>query len=84
MYGRVVVDYRPEKINPYCTRIIVGVDRVNYMGDCGTTTVYLTTAKIILNRIVSTPNGKFMTIDIKYFYLNTLDRVKDSHEEQEF
>ena len=65
MYGRVVVDYRPEKINPYCTRIIVGVDRVNYMGDFGTTTVYLTTAKIILNRIVSTPNGKFMTIDVK-------------------
>ena len=64
-WGRVVVDYRPEKINPYCTRIIVGVDRVNYMGDFGTTTVYLTTAKIILNRIVSTPNGKFMTIDVK-------------------
>ena len=28
--------------------------------------------KIILNSIVSTPNAKFMTINISNFYLNTL------------
>ena len=31
----------------------------------------LTTVKLLLNSIVSTLNEKFMTIDIKYFYLNT-------------
>ena len=29
-YGRVVVDYRPEKSDPYRTRLKVGGDRVNY------------------------------------------------------
>ena len=66
-YGRVVVDYRPEKTNPYQTRLTVGGDRVNYPGDCGTHTVDLTTVKILLNRIVSTINAKFMTIDEKDF-----------------
>ena len=33
--------------------------------------MYLTTAKILLNSIVSIPNAKFRTIDVKYFYLNT-------------
>ena len=32
-YGIVVVDYRPDKSNPYYTRLTVGGDRVNYPGD---------------------------------------------------
>ena len=70
-YWRVVVDYRPEKSDPYLTTITVGGYRVNHPGDCGTPTMELTTVKILLNIVVSTPNAKFMTIDIKYFYLNT-------------
>ena len=71
-YGQIVVDYRLENTDPYRTRLKVGGDRVNYPGDCGTPTVELTTAELLLNIIVSTLNGKFMTIDIKDFYLNTL------------
>ena len=70
-YGRVVVNYRPEKDDPYRTRLTVGGDRVNYPGDCGTPTVNLLTVKLLLNSVVSTLNAKFMTIDIKDFYLNT-------------
>ena len=70
--GRILVDYRQDKTNPYCTRITVGGDTVNYLVNFGTPTVELTTEKILLNSIVSTLNEKFMTIDIKYFYLNTL------------
>ena len=33
--------------------------------------MYLTKLKLLLDIIVSTLNVKFMTIDIKYFYLNT-------------
>ena len=29
------------------------------------------TVKLLLNSILSTPNAKFMSIDIKYFYFNT-------------
>ena len=70
-YGRVVVDYCPDKSDPYRTRLTVGGDRVNYPGYCGTSTVSLTTVKLLLNRIFSTINARFMTIDIKDFYLNT-------------
>jgi len=70
-YGRVVVNYRPEKDDPYQTRLTVGGDRVNYPDDCGTPTVDLLTVKLLLNSVVSTPNAKFMTIDVKDFYLNT-------------
>ena len=70
-YGRIVVNYRPEKTDPYCTRLTVGGNRVNYPGDCGTPTVDLLTVKLLFNSVISTPNAKFMTIDIKDFYLNT-------------
>ena len=39
--------------------------------DCGTATTDLLTIKLLLNSVVSTPGAKFMTIDIKDFYLNT-------------
>ena len=38
-YGKIVVNYRPDKTNPYRNRHTVGRDIVNYTGDCGTPTV---------------------------------------------
>ena len=66
-YGRVVVNFRPEKEDPYRTRLTVGGDCVNYPYDCGTPTVDLATVKYLLNSVISTPLAKFMTIDIKDF-----------------
>ena len=71
-YGRVVVNYRPKKDDPYRTRLTVGGDRLHYPGDCGTPTVDLLTVKLLLNSVISTAGARFMTIDIKDFYLNTL------------
>ena len=74
-YRRILVDYRPDKTDPYRTRLTVRGDRVNYLEDCGIPTVEFTTVKLLLDSIVSTLNTKFMTIDIKDFYLNTsMDR----------
>ena len=70
-YGRVVVAYSPEKSNSYLTQLTVGGNLVAYSGDCGTPTIDLLTIKFLLNGIISTPGAKFMTIDIKEFYLNT-------------
>ena len=39
--------------------------------DCGTPTADLLTIKLLFDGVVSTPGAKFMTIDIKNFYLNT-------------
>ena len=45
---------------------------MNYLGNCETPTVELLTVKLLLNIVISMPNAKFLTIDIKDFYLNTL------------
>ena len=70
-YMRLVVTDRPQKSNPKRVRITVGGDRLDYPSDVSTRTAGMETAKILFNSIVSTPNAKFCTMDIKDFYLNT-------------
>ena len=48
----------------------VGGNLIDYPGDCSTDTADLVTAKILFNETVSDPEGKFMGLDIKDFYLN--------------
>lgn len=68
---RLVVADRPMKENPRRVRFTAGGDRINYPGDCRTKTADLTTAKILFNSVISTPDARFMTLDIKDFCLNT-------------
>jgi hypothetical protein len=70
-YARICCNERTEKMDPDRTRITMGGDRINYPGDCGTPTADLLTVKLLLNSIISTQHAKFMTIDIKDFYLMT-------------
>jgi hypothetical protein len=70
-YGRIVCTYHPEKQDPHRTCITMGGNLINYLDDCGTPTADLLTVKLLFNSIISTPHAKFMTIDIKDFYLNT-------------
>jgi hypothetical protein len=74
-YARFCCDYRPQKSEPYRCRITIGGDRTDYMGEVSTKTADLTTTKCLLNIVVSKPRGKFMTADVKNFYLSTpMDR----------
>ncbi len=50
---------------------MAGGDQVHYLGDAGTLTADLLTVKLLINSIISTQGAKFMTMDIKDFYLNT-------------
>eukprot|EP00804_Cyclotella_cryptica_P020749 CCRYP_016588-RA/>CCRYP_016588-RA protein AED:0.03 eAED:0.02 QI:0/0/0/1/1/1/3/0/1217 len=70
-YGCIVANYRPKKEDPYRIRLTVGGNRITYPGDCGTPTADMLTTKILLNSVISTKGARFMTIDIKDFYLNT-------------
>ena len=70
-YGCVVVNYRPEKSDPYRTLLTFGGNLIMYPSDCGTPTVDLLTVKLLLNSIISSPGSKFLTININNFYLNT-------------
>jgi hypothetical protein len=47
----------------------MGGNLINYPDDCGTPTANLLTVKLMFNSVISTSNAKFMTIDIKDFYL---------------
>jgi hypothetical protein len=70
-YLRIVAAFRPEKTNPRRVRFTVGGDRVDYTGDVSTKTADLPTVKCLLNSVISTPAARFMTGDLKDFYLNT-------------
>jgi hypothetical protein len=76
-YGRIVCTIRPQKKETHRTRLTVGGNLIDYPYDVSTPTADITTAKIIFNSVVSTPNAKFMGLNIKAFYLNTkMERYK--------
>jgi hypothetical protein len=69
-YGSFVVDIKDHKDEKERTRLTVGGDQIEYPGDKSTRTAGLTTAKIRINSVISTPSAKFLVIDIKNFNLN--------------
>eukprot|EP00804_Cyclotella_cryptica_P017050 CCRYP_003285-RA/>CCRYP_003285-RA protein AED:0.19 eAED:0.21 QI:0/0/0/1/1/1/2/0/900 len=75
-YGRIVVDYRPQKEDPNRVRITAGGNVIkDYPGELTTRTADLTTSKILWNSVLGTKGVKFMGLDLKSFYLSTmLDR----------
>ncbi|KAI2491412.1 Reverse transcriptase (RNA-dependent DNA polymerase) [Fragilaria crotonensis] len=70
-YLRVVAATCPEKVNPRRVRWTVGGDCIEYPDDVSTKTADLTTAKLLINSTISTPNARYMTADLKDFYLGT-------------
>ena len=65
------MSYRPSKDDPNRTRLTVRGNNIVYPGDCGTPTVSLLTVNLHQNSTISTKNARYMTIDVKNFYLNT-------------
>jgi hypothetical protein len=70
-YLRVVCAFRPEKDDPYRVRWTVGGNLIEYLHDASTKTADLTTVKCLINSVLSTPNARFLTADLKDFYLGT-------------
>jgi hypothetical protein len=68
-YVRDVCADRPKKTGPKRVRWTAGGNKVEYTGNVTTQTADIQTAKYLLNSVVSTPNGRFMTLDLKDFYL---------------
>jgi hypothetical protein len=71
-YVSFVVDIKEHKKKRERTRLTVGGDQIEYHGDKYTRTAGLTTAKILINSVLSTKGARFLVVDIKNFYLNTL------------
>ena len=78
-YAKVVVAYRPQKDDPYRIRIMAGGNKIFYPSELTTRTADITTAKLHWhwNSVLSTPDAKYMCLDIGNFYLlATLDRYE--------
>ena len=70
-YGRIVMDYIPQKEEPHRTRLTVEGNLIYYEGYLSTPTADINTAKIIINSTISTPGTIHMCCNIKKFYLGT-------------
>eukprot|EP00804_Cyclotella_cryptica_P020666 CCRYP_003456-RA/>CCRYP_003456-RA protein AED:0.45 eAED:0.45 QI:0/-1/0/1/-1/1/1/0/123 len=68
-YGRIVINFRPQKTDPNRVRITAGGNLIkDYPGELTTRTADLTTSKILWNSVLSTTGAKFMGVDIKRFF----------------
>ena len=70
-YLNIMASYRPQKAEKERVRFTVGGDRIDYKGKVSTPNAELTTVKLLLNSTISTKDAKFMTYDLKDFYLET-------------
>jgi hypothetical protein len=70
-YGSFVVDIKDHKEKKERTRLTVGGNQIEYPDDKSKRTTGLTTAKNIINSVISTLGAKFLVIDINFFNLNT-------------
>jgi hypothetical protein len=61
----IVCTFCDGKKDQYRTCITMGGNLVNYPGDCGTPTANLLLVKLLLNSVISTPNAKFTTLNLK-------------------
>ena len=76
-YAKIVVDFRPQKEDPYRIRITAGGNLLTYRGNVSTRTADLSTSKLLWNSVLSTESTKYMCLDIKNFYLTAaLDYFK--------
>ena len=76
--SRMVCDYQPFKSEKYRVRLTIGEDRFQYPDDAASPAALLET-KILLNSTISqSAHGcRFVTLDIKYFFLQTTMNNKE-------
>ena len=67
-YGKKEVSIRPNKTETHRVRLTVGGDKLTFNGDTATQCASITTAKIIINSVISTDGARFGVIDIKNMY----------------
>ena len=70
-YVKLCANYRPQKADPYRVWCTLGGNLIQYLGPKSTAIASLPVIKILINSVLSTPNAKFCSVDIKDFHLNT-------------
>jgi hypothetical protein len=64
-YGKIVCDYKPHKKEKERVRLTVLGDKLDYSVDVATSTVEITTFKILINSTLSIEDAAMMMMDIK-------------------
>ena len=70
-YGTMLYDHRPLKTEKYRCCLVVGGDKLMYNSETAAPAANLLEAKLIINSTISTPGAKFITVDIKDFFLSS-------------
>jgi hypothetical protein len=70
-YAKIVCADRPEKTPQIRVRMTIGGNLLTYDGTTSTKAAELPTLKLFINSVLSTPHAKFLTGNLKDFYLNT-------------
>ena len=73
-------DFWLQKEYPCHLQFTVSRNQINYQGETYTPTDYITTAKLLLNSVISTNGACFIWIDLSNFYLVTPLNNKSDHE----
>jgi hypothetical protein len=71
IYARFFATERPHKAETKRVWLTVGGNLVHYPNKVSTPTSDLSTVKLLLNSVISTPGARFATFDLKDFYLGT-------------
>ena len=71
-YPRYTVDYRPEKDEPFRTRITAGGNLLDFFGNTTTHSASMETIKCHWQSVLSTPGARYCTADISNMYLCSL------------
>ena len=67
----VVCKVKPHKEDLNCTRITAAGGQICYPGDVGAPTGSLDLVKLFINSVMSRCNARFVSFDLKKFYLQT-------------
>jgi hypothetical protein len=68
-YASFVATERPHKAETKRVCLTVGGNLVNYLDKVSTPNADLSTIKLLLNSVISTPSARFITFNLKYVYL---------------
>jgi hypothetical protein len=71
-YIRIIAELREQNADPYRVRCTVGGNLIDFPGDKSTKMAKLVTIKCVINNVISTPNARVASIDLKDFYLNNV------------
>jgi hypothetical protein len=66
--AKILVDFSPQKEDPYRIQITAGGNLLMYRGNVFTRKMGLSTSKLLWNSVLSTEGMKYMCLDIKNFY----------------